>query len=38
MRGTLEGEHARGTPFVFKEIPEDHPAKVFARALPETNI
>lgn len=38
MRGTLEDEHARGTPFVFKEIPEDHPAKVFARSLPGAEI
>jgi quercetin dioxygenase-like cupin family protein len=33
MRGKLEEENARGTPFTFKEIPEDHPAKDFARTL-----
>jgi len=33
MRGKLEQEHAHGTPFLFQEIPEDHPAKVFARTL-----
>ena len=33
MRGKLKEENARGTPFTFKEIPEDHPAKVFARTL-----
>jgi quercetin dioxygenase-like cupin family protein len=33
MRGKLEDENARGTPFLFKEIPDDHPAKVFARTL-----
>lgn len=38
MRGTLEGEHAQGAPFHFREIPEDHPAKVFARGLPGTRV
>jgi quercetin dioxygenase-like cupin family protein len=33
MRGKLEDENANGTPFTFKEIPQDHPAKVFARTL-----
>ncbi|HKY51115.1 MAG TPA: AraC family ligand binding domain-containing protein [Candidatus Limnocylindria bacterium] len=38
MRGKLEEEHSQGTPFLFKEIPEDHPAKMFARTLPGTRI
>jgi quercetin dioxygenase-like cupin family protein len=38
MRDELEEEHARGTPFLFKEIPEDHPAKMFARTLPQTSV
>lgn len=33
MRDSLEAEHAQGTPFRFSEIPEDHPAKQFARTL-----
>ena len=33
MRATLEDEHAKGTAFLFSEIPADHPAKEFARAL-----
>ncbi len=33
MRASLEAEHAQGTPFRFSEIPEDHPAKRFARTL-----
>ena len=38
MRGKLEEEHAGGTPFLFKEIPADHPAKTFARTLPGTSV
>jgi quercetin dioxygenase-like cupin family protein len=38
MRGKLEEEHAGGTPFLFKEIPEDHPAKTFARTLPSASV
>jgi hypothetical protein len=38
MRGKLEEEHAGGTPFLFKEIPEDHPAKTFARTLPRASV
>ena len=38
MRGKLEEEHASGTPFLFKEIPDDHPAKVFARSLPGAKL
>lgn len=38
MGDKLEERHAQGTPFFFKEIPEDHPAKVFARSLPGSNV
>jgi hypothetical protein len=38
MRGKLEDQHAGGTPFLFTEIPDDHPAKVFARSLPNSRV
>lgn len=33
VRSKLEQHHAEGTPFTFAELPEDHPAKQFAREL-----
>ena len=33
MREKLKEENAGGTPFTFAELPEDHPAKKFARSL-----
>lgn len=33
VRDKLEQHHAEGTPFTFAELPEEHPAKQFAREL-----
>jgi quercetin dioxygenase-like cupin family protein len=33
MAAGLEEEHASGTPFRLDELPQDHPARVFARSL-----
>jgi quercetin dioxygenase-like cupin family protein len=38
MAARLEADHAAGTPFRFHEIPDDHPAKVFARGLPGSTV
>ena len=35
MAAGLEREHAEGTPFLLRELPEDHPARVFARQVLE---
>jgi quercetin dioxygenase-like cupin family protein len=34
----LDAERAAGTPFSFTELPQDHPAKVFARNLPRAGV
>ncbi len=31
MASRIEAEHESGTPFLFAELPEEHPARVFAR-------
>lgn len=33
MAANLEKEHKEGTPFRLSELPDDHPARVFARGL-----
>jgi hypothetical protein len=38
MAARLEADYAAGTPFRFSEIPDDHPAKVFARGLSGSTV
>jgi pimeloyl-ACP methyl ester carboxylesterase/quercetin dioxygenase-like cupin family protein len=33
MAERLEKEHAGGTPFLLRELPDDHPARIFARQI-----